>query len=161
MLCRASKPATMRKRTVRTAGQSITPTRTMANIPPGDSLKTTRPMGIRPMANLPQNPHPNQRPKVRQLLYQIPKSLRKRPSIGSMGSTTQTRMKPRKPPAKRSSANRPPRARQSASTWRTQPTGEISYVYDSMEYMRLSNQFTKSKRTGRSPCLMRNCSRWS
>ena len=34
MLCRGSKPATMRKRTVRTAGQSITPTKSNGEHPP-------------------------------------------------------------------------------------------------------------------------------
>ena len=65
MLCRGSKPATMRKRTVRTAGQSITPQKAMANIPRGDSrMRTPRPMEIRPT-----NPHLNPRLKIRQLLH--------------------------------------------------------------------------------------------
>ena len=77
--------------------------------PPGDTrMRTPLPMGIRPMANRTQNPHPNPHPKQRQLLYQLPKSCRSKQSIGSMAWITQTRMKPRKPPAKRSSANQHP-----------------------------------------------------
>ena len=73
-LSRIEKPGKRLKRHPPTARPSITRIRPMAmgnaHTPQNDIPKTTpRPMGIRPMANLPQNPHPNQRPKVRQLLH--------------------------------------------------------------------------------------------